>query len=413
MARVRELTAWWDGEPVARLRAPRVGRVTCEYTRAALDPVPLGTPLLSCSLPARPGAHDAWAFVTGLLPEGQHRLAMAQQAGVPTTDRLGILARFGRDVAGALGIAAGDPSVRRAGDDTSPSLESLDADDLAAEVGRLPEHPLGLHDDSELSIAGLQDKLLLVRTPEGWARPRHGYPSTHILKVDDRLRRGLVRAEHACLQLARAAGVPAAASELITVGDADCIVVERFDRCVDGASVRRIHQEDACQALGVDPEAHDRRAKYEQYGGPTFRQVAGLLEAWGADPEWELRRLLERVVFTVVVGDADAHGKNLSLLHPAPGMVELAPLYDIVPTALWPTLRPLAAMRIAGRELLTDVTAPDLASEARQWGLSRAASTTVIRQVIDRLEAAVDAGAVDDVPGLAPLVRANLARLGE
>jgi len=57
---------------------------------------------------------------------------------------------------------------------------------VAAAVDALPDTPLGVLDDSELSLAGMQDKLPLVRTDAGcgWGRPVGGYPSTHILKVD-------------------------------------------------------------------------------------------------------------------------------------------------------------------------------------------------------------------------------------
>lgn len=409
MARVRELTVWLDESPVATLEAPRIGRVTCRYTREALAEYPLGSPLLSCSLPLREGRHNAWAFVTGLLPEGQHRAAMAQQAGVPTNDLLGMLAEFGRDVAGALIIGpAASGGLRR---DAEPGLEPLDANDLVEEVARLPEHPLGLHDDSELSIAGLQDKLLLVRTATGWARPRHGYPSTHVLKVDDRVHRGLVLAEHACLQLARAAGLAAAASELLKVGDADCLAVERFDREVENDLPRRVHQEDACQALGIDPEQNNRRAKYEQHGGPTLRRIAGVLDAWSSDPERELSRLLTRVVFSVVIGDADAHGKNVALLHPEPSSVTLAPLYDTVPTFLWPALRDDAAMSVNGRFSLSDIGRHDLIEEAHRWGLSRRRAATELDETLERLSAAVHADGLSATPSVVDLVRRNLSRL--
>lgn len=65
---VRQLGVWLLGEHVAVLRAPRIGRVTCQYDAAVLDEQLLNTPLLSCSLPTLTGKRDAWAFVTGLLP---------------------------------------------------------------------------------------------------------------------------------------------------------------------------------------------------------------------------------------------------------------------------------------------------------------------------------------------------------
>ena len=107
---VKELGVWLHGQQVAVLRAPRIGQVTCKYVGPILDENPLNVPLLSCSLPLRTRRRDAWAFTTGLLPEGRHRQAMAARAGVTTSDLLGMLDRFGRDVAGAVVISADDPT---------------------------------------------------------------------------------------------------------------------------------------------------------------------------------------------------------------------------------------------------------------------------------------------------------------
>lgn len=416
MAKVKHLSVWMDDTKVADLRRTGQGRVTCEYTREMVTGHPLGSPLLSCSLLVRPGRQAAWPFVTGLLPEGHHRASMSHLAGVDTLDALGMLARFGRDVAGALVIAP-DPHESPDGERTGrrvgpPGLAALTEDDLLAEVASLPARTLALHEDSELSLAGLEDKIVLVRTPVGWARPLHGYPSTHILKVDNRVHRGTVLVEHDCLQLARRAGLSAAASELIKVGDADCIAVERYDRQVVDGSVRRMHQEDACQALGINPASQrDGRGKYESHGGPSLTQIARLLAAYTTEPDLELIRLLERVVFTVVIADADAHGKNLSLLHPNAEHVALAPLYDTVPTALWPQLRPTAAMRVNGRDLLADVTSEDLRREARRWGLGSNLADATVTDTCDRLTAAAESLPVRPGLDLAGLVTTNLDRL--
>lgn len=75
-----------------------------------------------------------------------------------------MLARFGRDVAGAAVVSEHEPAPRKG------YVEAYDHPGLAAEVAGIGEHPLALHDDSELSLAGLQDKLLLVGTGTGWGR---------------------------------------------------------------------------------------------------------------------------------------------------------------------------------------------------------------------------------------------------
>src|SRR5581483_9097662 len=189
-------------------------------------------------------------------------------------DTYHLLARFGRDVAGALVI--GDPPKRRG------HVEPYTPETLEAEVAELPGRPLGLHDDSELSVAGIQNKLLLVRLENGgWGRPVHGHPSTHILKLDDARHPGLVDAEASCLRIARAIGLTTIDPELVTIGEQRCLIVERFDRVTVDGSVARIHQEDVCQALARDPEAARGRGKYERFGGPSLVEVAGLLESWG------------------------------------------------------------------------------------------------------------------------------------
>ncbi|MEX2289769.1 MAG: HipA domain-containing protein [Mycobacteriales bacterium] len=389
MVRVRQLEVWLHDQHVAFLRAPGIGKIRVHYTAEALASHDLGIPLLSCSLPLRTAALDGWAFATGLLPEGRHRQAMAGLAGVPTHDVLGMLARFGRDVAGAL-VVSEVPAPA-----SDPIVEPYGTAGLEQAVGELGDHPLGLFDDSELSVAGLQDKMLLVALPGGgWGRPVHGWPSTHILKLDDRLRPGLVRAEHACLELARAAGLPAAASEFVTIGEAECLIVTRFDRLELPAGVDpialapavRVHQEDACQATGTDPDGARGRAKYEQHGGPTLKTIAGLLDAWGGNEQ--MWALLDQVVLTVVIGNADAHAKNIALLHRAPGQVELSPAYDTVPTVLWPRIGTRAALSIGGCVDLPAVTVDDLVGEASRWGLSATTARARVRRVLDALRTA-------------------------
>jgi hypothetical protein len=132
----------------------------------------------------------------------------------------------------------------------------------------------------------------------------------------------------------------------------------------------------------IDPDSQRGRAKYESHGGPALAGITELLNAYAPDPTSQLRALLQRLTFTVIIGDADAHGKNISLLHPGEGHVTLAPLYDTVPTQLWPTLRPTAVLHVNGRDQLATITAEDLIDEAHRWGLSpRAGAQTVAAEL--------------------------------
>lgn len=275
-----------------------------------------------------------------------------------------------------------------------PRPEGVEADSeesLATEVANLPERPLAIHDDSELSLAGLADKLLLVEMAPGlWGRPLHGRPSTHILKVEDRRYTGMAEMEAACLRLARAVGLTSVDATTRAVGGVPCLIVSRFDRRVLGDNVVRLHQEDSCQALGRDPEADRGRGKYEASGGPRLAEIGALLDRYATDARQELMKLASAVAFTLLIGNADAHGKNVGLVHVGPGEVQLAPLYDTVPTALWPQLRKTAAMSVHGRNRMATITIGDIEAEAQSWPLrsedARLASKTTAESLLAVLD---------------------------
>jgi len=406
VARRRQLGVWLDGERVATLEQRRFPELRLRFEDAALERWPANSPLISCSLPLAAGWQDALPFCKGLLPEGRALQALAEQAGVATNAVFELLTRYGRDVAGALVIAGEEPASASAG------VEPYTRERLVEAVEALDEHPLGVDDESELSLAGLQDKLLLVRLDDGgWGRPLHGRPSTHILKRDDPLRPGLVRAEAECLALAHAVGVTRSAPQLERLGERECLIVERFDRVVDGGEVRRLHQEDVCQALAVDPQGGRGAAKYERAGGPRLAQVAELLDVYAADGARELDRLVEAVTFTVLIGNADAHGKNVALLHPTPETIALAPLYDTVPTVLWPRLRRQAAMSIGGQRVLLDVTLADIAAEARSWNHSARRAEAAAVGLVARVSDALDRDVVSSASPVGELVSSQIARL--
>ena len=85
----------------------------------------------------------------------------------------------------------------------------------------------------------------------------------------------------------------------------------------------------------------------------------------------DLARLLDAVIYNLLVGNNDAHGKNFSLLYHGVGTadqtIRLAPLYDIVSTTYYPELSETMAMKI-GDEYSSDNVGPknfeQLAEEA-------------------------------------------------
>lgn len=403
------LTAWLHGEAVARIEEVRSGKLTLTYTEAALSRWRLNTPLLSVSLPLRgerypPGA--ATPYLEGLLPEGEARTVLERHFQVRRGDTHGLLAAIGRDCAGAV-------VLQRESEPPPPEspghVEWVSADDVARLIADLPAHPLGAGDDVRVSLAGQQSKLLLVRDDEhGWGVPRDGHPSTHILKPEDQRYPAMASNEAFCLRLAGELGLTSVRAEVGEFDGRPVLIVPRYDRARDASGhLRRLHQEDVCQALAVDIGMTDR--KYEAFGGPSLADVADLLDRFNGAVE-QLDRLLEVAALTVAVGNADAHGRNLSLLHPGDGTVELAPLYDVVSTIVYPTVstpdgdRPVStdlAMKIAGRTSIHDVTIKDLIDEAAGWNYPQRRAAARVRELLEQVSTAV-AAVSGTVPGLTP-----------
>lgn len=156
------------------------------------------------------------------------------------------------------------------------------------------------------------------------------------------------------------------------------------------------------QAFGIGAGA-----KYEEHGGPSLRAIACLLRDWSRDPD-TLDRLLDVMVINMVVGNADAHAKNLSVLHFENGAVSLAPAYDIVSTALYPNVDVRPGMFVNGKISIHDVTTEDVLAEAASWGLQKSRAGRRLQSILERSPEA-SAGAAGEVP-MAPKALIELVR---
>lgn len=140
--------------------------------------------------------------------------------------------------------------------------------------------------------------------------------------------------------MARSSGLPVVTSELRQIGKEKHLLVARYDRLVaaDGV-ITRLHQEDLCQALGVPPGR-----KYEEEGGPRFDQCFRMVADVSSEPALDTRALIRWLAFNAIVGNADGHAKNLSLVRSLDGKLRLAPFYDLLSTALYPRIASKLAM---------------------------------------------------------------------
>ena len=177
-------------------------------------------------------------------------------------------------------------------------------------------------------MAGAQDKCPVLVRDDQYFLPQREAPSSHILKFELQDYRHLPAYETFTTQLAAAIELPVVDIALRSIGQTRYAQIARYDRLWDErGEVRRLHQEDFCQALGY---GHEK--KYQEHGGPSFAQCYRLVQDASSEPALDAQHLLRWQIFNVLAGNSDGHAKNLSLLHLPDDATRLAPFYDLVCT---------------------------------------------------------------------------------
>jgi serine/threonine-protein kinase HipA len=215
----------------------------------------------------------------------------------------------------------------------------------------------------------------------------------------------MVSNEALCMRIAYHLGISAAKVEVGEFDGMQVLIVERYDRSrTDQGKVVRLHQEDFCQAQGVRSEQ-----KYEDRGGPSLSRCAKLLDQWSQDKD-RLERLLDINTLNVIVGNGDAHAKNLSLLYSGGRQMwaSLAPAYDVVSTVWYKTITTksgdkravstVPGMHVNGVRDINAVTKDDLVQEAVIWGVPQDKADARVSQLLLSAEDAVQRAAGEIEP---------------
>lgn len=348
---------------------------------SAAFPISLSMPLTA----PRHGPDLAVPWLMNLLPEGEPLRAMTRALGVSRDDVLGLIGRTGRDLAGALTIGA--PGAE------SPGSRKIIADgELEQIIANLPSKPfLAGEEGVSMSLAGAQEKLPVVLVEGVVAIPVNGASSTHILKPDNPRLPGGVQNEALCMVLARRCGLNVAPVTTGLAGARSYLLVGRYDREGEGDAVRRLHQEDFCQALGRPPAA-----KYEHNGsgmaGPNLPDMFALVRAHMTARD--INQLLDAVIFNIAIGNVDSHAKNYSILL-APGRCQLAPLYDLMSGLNWPNITQNHAQDVDDQRRGRHIYARHWRRMAQACGLSRPGVLRRINDLITRLHAELPVAAAE------------------
>jgi serine/threonine-protein kinase HipA len=340
---------------------------------------------LSLSMPLTVSSHHddvVRPFLWGLLPDNEQVLERwGREHQVSARNPFALLRHVGEDCAGTCQFASlqrVDPLLAANG-----GVDWIDETEIAERLRTLRHDPTAWHmaRNGQFSLAGVQAKTALhydERTGR-WGDPNGSTPTTHIIKpaitgFDDHDLN-----EFLCLGAARRLGLPAASARVMPFGDERAIVVERYDRVRAQAGVRRVHQEDMCQALGVMPTA-----KYQNEGGPSPERIIGLIRQQISPvtvAEESVGRFVDALAFNWIIGGTDAHAKNYSLLL-ARQQVRLAPMYDVASALPYddmylPKLR--MAMKIGGEYLLEGIS-------GRHWRRFAQANNLSPESTIERVD---------------------------
>ncbi len=327
-------------------------------------------------------------FFDNLLPEEDARDLLVASAKLTSADAWSLLELYGAESAGAITLLP--PGVRQ----PPASLRPLTDEQLQARIKALPRHALTALAPKRMSLAGAQQKLAIVLTGDGRLfEPEGAGASTHILKPDstsDFYTHSAVN-EWFCARVAQESGLPVPTVVLRYV-PSTVYIIERFDSKITGDAVERLHVLDATQLLSLAAGM-----KYGENGLDALTRIVGLCRA-----KAPARLAIFRwVMFNLLIGNNDAHLKNLSVFAGRDGY-SLTPHYDLVSTSAWSTPERVGAREntwpdvqlsfpIGSATRFSEVALADVIAFANGLGIPQATAQRYLDRMVEAIMPAADA----------------------
>lgn len=306
-------------------------------------------------------------FFANLLPEGPLRAYLAEHADIHPEREFFLLWALGRDLPGALTVTPADG-------------EAWPPEAAEGRAARKYNRANALR----FSLAGVQLKFSALKHEgrnAGLTIPAHGVGGEWIVKLPSQRFEGVPENEFAMMTLARQVGIDVPEFHLVDLDAIDglpegigtlrgqAFAIRRFDRATDGP----VHIEDFAQVFGAWPE--------DKYKKASLRNIAKVLRA--ESDQRSADELVRRIVFNVLIGNADMHLKNWSLIYPDRRAPLLSPAYDLVSTiAYLPDDN--FALKFASTRRFDEFTTDELKSLASKAGLPEHPALTVAKETVDR-----------------------------
>lgn len=353
------LNVWFNKELVGKLWANAAGFIGFAYEARWLDSgFSISQQLPLSQQEYSPDSGLAHQFFVNLLPEASARTHIVRDLKIADSD-FELLKAVGGECAGALSIL--------------PANLVPDEKYHYKKLSREQFHQILLRkgvvfnfysneERPRLSLAGAQDKCPLFFNGKDYFLPEKASPSSHILKFEISGYRNVPIYEYILTKLAFQIGLPVIDIQLKKDEKHYYLLSKRYDRIiVEQQQIKRIHQEDFCQALGISYSK-----KYQQDGGPSFRDCYQLIQQVSVKPIEDAENLIRWQIFNVLAGNSDGHAKNLSLIYQENNQPQLAPFYDLVCTRAIERVDPKLALSVGGEmnpDKITVKNWEDLASE--------------------------------------------------
>lgn len=306
--------------------------------------------ILSLSLPIQKEPFEnkqCKGFFNGLLPESEHiRIAIGKKYGINPKNDFSILQAIGYDCAGAVSFFDGDDEqtpLKHLQEFYEIEYSLFSEDELEKFINELPQKPLATGiEDMRLSLAGAQDKTSVIVVGGQIGYPKNNVPTSHIIKPAINGYDETIENEFICIKSAEKLGIKVPDVKICYTNKTKYLLIQRYDRELIANKIKRIHQEDFCQASNI-PSVY----KYQSEGGVDFKRCFEILRVT-SQPAVAINQFIQLMIFNYLIGNNDAHGKNFSILHYDNGKIKFAPAYDILCSQVYPELSNKMAMKIGG-----------------------------------------------------------------
>lgn len=333
-------------------------------------------------------------FLENLLPEEEALKKLARTLQITTGNVFGLVAAIGKDATGAFTFSVSD-NINKT------FFRRIPKEELKERVLKRSITPISIWDGKlRLSLAGVQEKLGVTLKNGEYGFGEGDLASTHILKFG-KSDQHLVLNEFFCMSLAKKINLNVANVELIRLGER-VLQVERFDRYWKNTEqVARIHIIDGCQALNAPPTFKYQRIvpdgpHKDEYLGPiSARNLSSFCQNCNV-PAKARFQLLQWILFNLLIGNTDNHGKNISYFVSKKGY-EPAPAYDLLNVTLYENFNHDLAFMIGDTFVLDEVKAYQLSELSHQMGLTPRLLTSQLKKICKETLKHIDSITVDDL----------------